>query len=73
MQLGAFFLNRVGVITGKDGIALRRECLVLAQNNYTDALRWLQLPLWELGKWIEANNLVVKEREAAAGGRKNTP
>lgn len=57
MQPGAFFLNRVGGI-----LNLRRECLVLAQNNHTDVFRWLDCPLWELGKWIEANNAVIEER-----------
>ena len=40
--------------------------------NWGDIQFWLSQPLRELGRWIEANNSVIAERErrARSGGRK---
>lgn len=47
---------------GDGGAWLRRQCLLLAQTNYTPAGYWLDLPLCELSKWIVASNSIVEER-----------
>ncbi|MCI8756107.1 MAG: hypothetical protein HFG18_05885 [Oscillospiraceae bacterium] len=65
----AVFFNICGVVVGKAGLRFRRECLVLAQIDHTPVTEWLNIPLWELGQWIEAHNMVIEEREKAAHGK----
>ena len=47
-------------------IELRKTMLVLAQNNYTPLSFWLDETLVHLRDWIDANNELMREREANA-------
>lgn len=54
-------------MTGDGGTWLRKQCLILSRNNHTGVDFWLQRPLWELGRWIESNNALVREEEKRNG------
>lgn len=69
MQEGESFFASCGVITGKDGLWLHKQCLILAKNNHTPVPFWLSMPLRELRFWIKANNAVITEGKEAADGR----
>ena len=66
---GQRFFTSCGVITGKDGLWLRKQYLILAKNNSTPVPFWLDLPLWELRFWIRANNAVIIEEKESANGK----
>ncbi len=42
---------------------LRKQTLILAQNNHTSASFWLSVRLVDLRLWIAANNEIIEERE----------
>ena len=56
------FFDTCGVVVGDGGLWLRRQCLLLAQNNNTPATDWMALPLRALPHWIRANNEIIEER-----------
>lgn len=57
-------------MTGDGGAWLRKQCLIMAQNNHTPVSYWLSVPLLSLAKWIKASNGLVREQQEA---RKNRP
>lgn len=57
-------------MTGDGGMWLRRQALLMAQENCTPAPYWLAMPLYQLQQWIEANNAIVADREKARKERK---
>lgn len=63
------FFDACGVITGEDGLWLRKQFLILAQNNNTDVAYWASQSLIALRPWIKANNAVVEDRKESGNGK----
>ena len=61
---GANFFAGLGAVTCDGGVWLRKQCLIMAQNNNTPVSYWAALPLSSLTKWIKASNLLVEEQRA---------
>ena len=61
---GADFFAGLGAVTCDGGAWLRKQCLIMAQNNNTPVSYWAALPLSSLTKWIKASNLLVEEQRA---------
>ena len=60
-RAGPVFFAQVGAVGGQE---LRRQCLILSQNNHTPVSFWMELPFLELREWRRANNAVVEEAAA---------
>lgn len=39
-----------------EGLWLRKQCILLARHNGGSALDWADVPLGQLGGWIQATN-----------------
>jgi len=57
------------VKAGKDGLWLQKQYLTLAKNNYTDVSFWISLPFYQLKRWIQANNAVIREEKGGGNGK----
>lgn len=51
-------------MTCDGGRWLRRQALVLSQNNHTPVWYWLSCTLPDLSKWIQESNRLVAEAKA---------
>ena len=69
MQEGPCFFAACGVLTGDDGLWLRKQYIILAKNNNTDVSFWQSQPLTALRSWIKANNAVIDDAREEANGK----
>lgn len=69
MQEGQIFFAACGVITGDDGLWLRKQYMILAKNNNTDVSFWQSQPLMALRPWIKANNAIVEDGKEGSNGQ----
>lgn len=53
------------MIVGDGGEWLRRQSMILSQNNHTPIDFWLSLTLMELPLWIHTGNDIVEETKKA--------
>ena len=57
------------MIAGDGGEWLRRQSMILSQNNHTPIDFWLSLDLMELPLWIHTGNEIVEESKKSNGRR----
>ncbi len=56
-------------MTGKDGLWLRKQCMILSKNTQNDISFWLSQPLVALQPWIKANNAIIEDGKEGNNGQ----